>query len=229
MEEVTLVAELGRGTGKSVARATRRAGKVPAVVYGLSTDTESVAVNARELGHILSGPGGANTLINLDMGGKQELVLARQIVRHPVKHTLVHVDLIRVSRDTAVSAEVPINLVGEAEGVKDGGIVEQVLFTLSIEAKPADLPNLLEIDVSALNIGDHLSVADLTLPQGVTATQDPDTQVVHVSQPRGLALPEEEEAAAAEAEAEAAAEAGEGGEAGGEESGGGGEGGSEGE
>ena len=227
MEEVTLVAELGRGTGKSAARATRRAGKVPAVVYGLSTDTESVAVNARELGHILAGPGGANTLINLDMGGKKELVLARQIVRHPVKHTIVHVDLIRVSRDTAVSAEVPLHLVGEAEGVRDGGIVEQVLFGLAIEAKPADLPNVIEVDISALNIGDHLAVADLTLPRGVTATVDPETQVVHVSQPRGLALPEEEEAAAAEAEAEAAAEAGEGGEAG--EAGGGGEGGGEGE
>jgi large subunit ribosomal protein L25 len=221
MEEVTLVAELGRETGKSVARAVRRAGKVPAVVYGLSTESQSISVGARELGHILSSPGGANTLINLDMGDKKELVLARQIVRHPVKHTITHVDLIRVSRDTAVSAEVPLHLVGEAEGVREGGIVEQVLFGLAIEAKPADLPNVIEVDVTALSIGDHLSVADLTLPRGVTATVEPETQVVHVSQPRGLALPEEEEAAAAEAEAEAAAEAGEGGEGG--EAGGGGE------
>jgi large subunit ribosomal protein L25 len=227
MDEVTLVAEQGRESGKSVARAARRAGKVPAVVYGLSTESESVSVDARELGHILAGPGGANTLINLDMGGTKELVLARQIVRHPVKHTLMHVDLIRVSRDTAVSAEVPLHLVGDAEGVREGGIVEQVLFTLAIEAKPADLPNVIEVDVTALNIGDHLSVADLTLPRGVTATLDPETQVVHVSQPRGLALPEEEEAAAAEAEAEAAAEAGEGAPA--AEAGGGGEGGGEGD
>lgn len=218
MEEVTLVAEVGRATGKSVARATRRAGKVPAVVYGLATESQSVSVPARELGHILSGPGGANTLINLDLGGKKELVLARQIVRHPVRHNLVHVDLIRVSRDTAVSAEVALHLVGEAEGAREGGMVEQVLFALAIEAKPADLPNAIEIDVSALNIGDHLSVSDLTLPRGVVATVDGDTQVVHVSQPRGLALPEEEEAAAAAAEAEAAGEGGgEGGAAGGGE------------
>lgn len=225
MNEVTLVAEVGRETGKSVARATRRAGKVPAVVYGLTAEPRSVAVSARDLGHILAGPAGANTLINLDMDGTKELVLARQIVRHPVKHTLVHVDLIRVRHDAAVSAEVPVHLVGEAEGVKDGGLVEQVLFSLTIAAKPADLPNLIEVDVTALRIGDHLSVSDLTLPPGVEATVDPHTQLVHVSQPRGLALPEEELEAAEAAEAEAAAEAGEAPaeEAGGDESGGAGE------
>lgn len=214
MEEVTLVAEVGRATGKSAARAARRAGKVPAVVYGLASEPASVSISAREFGHILSGPGGANTLITLDMGGTRELVLARQIVRHPVRRNFVHVDLIRVRHDTAVSAEVPVHLVGESIGVRDGGLMEQVLFTLPIEAKPADLPNVIEIDVSALAIGDHLSVADLTLPSGVVATVDDDTQVAHVSAPRGLDLPEEAEAEAAEG-----AEAGEAGESSGEASG----------
>ncbi|MDQ3944705.1 MAG: 50S ribosomal protein L25 [Actinomycetota bacterium] len=220
MEEVTLVAEVRRGTGKSVARKVRREGKVPAVVYGLGTESTAVSVPARELQHILHS-GGVNTLINLDLTGNQELVLARQIQRHPVRHTIVHVDLIRVSRDVAIAAEVPIQLVGEPEGVRDGGLLEQVIFTLSVEARPADVPQRIEADVSALTIGDHLSVSDLILPPGVVATQEPEEQVAHVSQPRGLALPEEIEAAEAEAAAEAA-EAEEGAEPGEAPSGGGG-------
>jgi large subunit ribosomal protein L25 len=213
MEEVTLVAEVRRGTGKSVARKIRREGKIPAVVYGLGSESTSVAVSARDLQHILH-TGGVNTLISLDLTGNQELVLARQIQRHPVRHTLVHVDLIRVSRDVAIAAEVPIQLVGEPEGVRDGGLLEQVIFTLSVEARPADVPQRIEIDVSALTIGDHLSVADLVLPPGVVTTQGPDEQVAHVSQPRGLALPEEIEAAEAEAAAAEAAEGEEGAEPG---------------
>jgi len=212
MEEVTLVAEVRRGTGKSVARKVRREGKVPAIVYGLGTDATPVSVPGRELQHILHGPGGVNTLINLDMTGTSELVLVRQIQRHPVRQNLVHVDLIRVSRDVAIAAEVPIHLIGEPEGVRDGGLLEQLIFTLSVEAKPADIPQNIQIDVSALTIGDHLSVAAHVLPPGVTSTQEPEEQVAHVSQPRGLALPEEEEAAAAaaaEAEAEEGAEPGE--------------------
>ncbi len=180
---------------------------MPAVVYGLGTESQPVAVPDRELQHILHAPGGANTLINLDLNGNKELVLARQIQRHPVRHNLMHVDLVRVSRDVAIAAEVPIHLMGEPTGVRDGGILEQVTFTLSVEAKPADVPRAIEVDVSGLAIGDHLSVSDLILPRGVTTTQEPEEQIAHVSQPRGLALPEEIEAAEAEAEAEAAAEA----------------------
>src|SRR5438132_10899965 len=102
MEEVTLVADIGRKTGKSAARQARREGKVPAIIYGLGGEPEPISVPARELQHVLSGPGGVNTLINLEMNGRRELVLARQVQRHPVRHTLVHVDLIRIRRDTAV-------------------------------------------------------------------------------------------------------------------------------
>lgn len=215
MEEVTLVADVGRPVGKSAARKIRRAGNVPAIVYGLGTDPEAVAVPSRELQHILGGAGGANTLINLDLSGRSELVLARQVVRHPVRHNLVHLDFIRVRRDQAVAAEVPIHLTGEAQGTKDGGLLEQDTFTLSIEAKPGDLPAGIEADISALEIGDQLTVADLKLPSGVVTTQDPGDLVAHVSAPKGLDLgeePEGEEGAEGEgAEGEAAsAEAGEG-------------------
>jgi large subunit ribosomal protein L25 len=152
-----------------------------------------------------------NTLISLDMSGKQDLVLARQLVRHPVRRTLVHVDFIRVSRDVAVAAEVPIHLTGEAQGVKEGGLLEQDTFTLSIEAKPGDLPNAIEADVSALNIGDQLTVADLKLPPGVVSTQEPGDLVAHVSTPVVVDLGEEAEAAEGEEGEAVEGEEGEGG------------------
>ena len=218
MEEVTLVAEVGRLTGKSASRKARREGKVPAIVYGLASDPQPVSVPGRELQHILAGPAGANTLINLDMNGHRELVLARQLQRHPVRHTLLHVDLVRVRRDVAVAAEVPVHLVGEPVGVRDGGLLEQTVFTLSILATPVDVPAAIEVDVSALGIGDQLTVADLSLPPGVETTQEPSELVVHVTQPRGLVLPEEIEAAeAAEAEVAAAETQGEPAGGGGEE------------
>ena len=224
-QEVTLVADANRAIGKSAARKIRREGKVPAIVYGLGTDPQAVAVPGREFEHILHGPGGANTLISLDLSGKQELVLARQLVRHPVRHNLVHVDFIRVSRDVAVAAEVPIHLTGEPLGVKEGGMLAQDTFTLSIEAKPGDLPNAIEADVSALNIGDQLTVADLKLPAGVVTTQEPGDLVAHVATPVVVDLGEAPEAAEGEegeaAEGEegeaGAAEAGEGASASGEE------------
>ena len=207
-EEVTLVADVNRPVGKSAARKIRREGKVPAIVYGQGADPQSVAVPSRELQHILHG--GANTLINLDLSGQKDLVLARQVVRHPVRHTLVHVDFIRIRRDQAVSAEIPIHLIGEPVGVREGGLLEQATFTLSIEAKPGDIPAGIDADVSALDIGDQVTVADLVLPPGVVTTQEPGDLVAHVTQPRGLELPEEEEAAEGE---EAEGEAAEGGEA----------------
>jgi large subunit ribosomal protein L25 len=139
------------------------------------------------------------------------------VVRHPVRRTLVHVDFIRIRRDQAVSAEIPIHLIGEPVGVREGGLLEQATFTLSIEAKPGDIPAGIEADVSALDIGDQVTVANLRLPPGVVTTQEPGDLVAHVTQPRGLELPEEAEAAEGEeAEGEeaeggvAAAEAGEG-------------------
>jgi large subunit ribosomal protein L25 len=200
-QEVTLVADVNRATGKSAARKIRREGKVPAIVYGLGSDPQPVAVPTRDFEHILHGPGGVNTLIGLDISGQKELVLARQLVRHPVKHTLVHVDFIRVRRDQTVAAEVPIHLIGEAQGVKDGGHLEQTTFTLSIEAKPADLPTGIEADVSHLTLGNQLTVGDLKLPPGVVSTQDPGDLVAHVMEPKGMALPEEVEAAEAEGQA----------------------------
>jgi large subunit ribosomal protein L25 len=195
----TLIAEERSIVGSRPAGRLRRSGKVPAVMYGLETDTIKVAVPARELNHILAGESGANTLITLRMDGDEHLTLARQIQRHPTRGDLIHVDFIRVRRDVAVAAEVPVNLQGEPEGVRDGGVLEQLVFTLSVEAKPEDIPPAVEVDVSALAIGDQLRIADLRLPAGVAVQQEADELVVQIVMPRVAEEPETVEAEEGEA------------------------------
>jgi large subunit ribosomal protein L25 len=221
MADVLLTAEARSERGSRPAGRLRRTGMVPAVVYGLDADPVSVAVPARELAHLLAGEGGVNTLIRLQLDGDEQLTLARQIQRHPTRGDLVHVDFVRIRRDVAVSAEVPVHLDGEAPGTRDGGMLEQLVFTLTIEAKPADIPNEIVVDVSSLELGGQLRIEDLTVPAGVAVQQEADELVVQVVVPRVAEEPTEEGAEEGEAaegeEAEgAAAPAAESGESGGE-------------
>jgi large subunit ribosomal protein L25 len=208
MADAILTAQPRSERGSRPAGRLRRRGLVPAVVYGLGADTVPVTVPARELQHILTGASGANTVITLriDGDGRDQLALARQIQRHPVKGSLVHVDFVRIRADQTVTAEVPLHLEGEAEGVKNGGLLEQALFGVSVEALPANLPPAISYDVTALDMGDQVHVRDLQAPAAVTITTDPDELVVQVVQPRGMDLGEEAE----EAEGEEAAEGGAG-------------------
>jgi len=210
MPDIILASEPRTEKGSRPAGRLRRQGKVPAVVYGLGADAVSITVPARELQHILAGEAGANTLINLDVDGENVLTLARQIHRHPTRGELVHVDFVRIRRDVAVSAEIPVHLLGEAEGVKDGGLLEQLMFHLTVEAMPGNIPVALELDVSALTIGDQLRLSDMPLPQGVSTEVDPETVVVQVAAPRVVAE-EAEEGEEGEGVEGAEGEAGEGG------------------
>jgi len=220
----TLIAEPRSGVGSRPAGRLRRQGKVPAVMYGLETDTSNLAVGHRELAHILAGESGANTLITVKVDGEEHLTLARQIQRHPTRGDVLHVDFIRVRRDIAVAAEVPVHLEGEPEGVRDGGVLEQLVFTLSVEAKPEDIPPGVEVDVSEMNIGDQLRIADLPLPAGVAVQQEADELVVQIVMPRVVEEPEPEEGEEVEGEvpegeegeAAPSAEGGEGAEGGGD-------------
>jgi large subunit ribosomal protein L25 len=207
MPDITLATEPRTTRGSRPAGRLRREGKVPAVVYGLGTDSLSVTVPSRELQHILAGEAGANTLISLDVDGESVLTLARQIHRHPTRGELVHVDFIRIDRDVEVSAEIPIHLLGEATGVKDGGLLEQLLFHLTIEAMPGNIPVSIEIDVSELAIGDQLRVEDIPLPAGVVTHAELDFVVAQVAAPRVVS--EEEEGEEVEGVEGEAAEGGE--------------------
>lgn len=204
MADAILTTEPRTERGSRPAGRLRRAGRLPAVVYGLGTETRCVSVPARELERALHGESGANTLITLQIDGEEALALARQIQRHPTKGHLVHVDFVRIRRDVAVTAEVPLHPEGEAPGVKGGGILEQTLFSLTVEAKPADIPTALTVDVSGLELGDQIHVRDVAVPPGVTLHHEPDELVVQVAVPRGLGAEEGEAAEGEAAEGEAA-------------------------
>ncbi|MBV8949624.1 MAG: 50S ribosomal protein L25 [Actinobacteria bacterium] len=197
-----------RGSGP--AGRLRRGGKVPAVVYGLGVESIAISVPARDLSHILGADTGANTLITLQLDGDAVLALARQIQRDPVRGRVEHVDFVRVRRDVAVTADVPVHLLGEAAGAREGGVVDQQVFSVTVEAKPEDIPASIELDVSSMEIGDQRHVSDLETPPGVSIMQDPEELVVSVAAPRVVAAEEGAAAEGAEGETPAGEAAAEG-------------------
>ena len=210
MADTKLAAELRSDKGSRPAGRLRREGRLPGVVYGLGEDSVAVTVNAHQLGTILSSKSGANTLITLQLDGQEQLALARQIQRDAVKGSLVHVDFVRVRADQTIQAEVRLDLQGEPEGLTQGGMLEQMMHTLTVEGKPGQLPNEIVHDVSALELGDQLHVRDLVIPAGIVVVTDSEELIATISIPRGL---EAEEEAAAEGEEGEAAEGAEGEEA----------------
>ena len=208
MAEVKVVAEPGRTTGSSASRRLRHEGRVPAVVYGHGMKPLAVSVVGRDLRHALSVHG-LNQVLTLDVDGATHLVLARQLQRHPVRHTLSHVDFQVVRRDEIVTAEVALVLVGTATQVeRERGLLEQTLTSLSIRSTPEQIPQEITVDVSDLEIGGALRVRDLVLPPGVTTDVDPEEPVVIAAASTVAAvLAAEEEAAEAAGAEEAAAEA----------------------
>jgi large subunit ribosomal protein L25 len=206
MAEITLTAEVGRQLGSRATRRLRREGKIPGVIYGHGTDPISVAIIGRELRIALNGEAGANQLLSLETTGGTYLTLARDMQRHPIAQTVTHVDFQIVRRDEIISADVAIILTGEALEVQHGdGLVDQLMFTISINARPSDIPTSVELDITNLVIGEQLRISDLNLPAGVTADADPETAVVIGQPPRVVTL--EGDAESAEGEAPAAPEA----------------------
>jgi large subunit ribosomal protein L25 len=222
MPDIILAADPRSELGSRPAGRLRRQGRVPAVVYGLDNDPVNVTVPARELSHILQGESGANTLINLDVGGDSMLTLVRQIQRHPTRGDLVHVDFIRIRRDVAVSADVPLHLLGEPAGVRDGGLLEQLVFSVTVDAMPGNIPVVFEVDVADMVIGDQRRASDIVLPDAVTTQLDPETVIAQVAAPR-VVVEEEIEGEGIEGEEGAVAEGAEGEAAGGDSEGDGGE------
>lgn len=209
--ELKLVAERREGTGKGVARKLRAAGRVPAIVYGRGMEPVPVSVDAKDLYHVLHR-GGANVLLDLVVDGKPHLALAREVQRDHIHNRFVHVDFLAVSRTEKITVSVPIRVVGESVGVKAGGVLEHHLWEVEAECLPGDVPEAIEVDVSALAVGDSLKVGDLVAPKGVEITSSPQELVLAVVPPqaREVAAVPAAAGAGAEAEAEAAEEGGEG-------------------
>ncbi len=165
---------------------------MPGILYGGGEDPVPFQVDARLLRQTLAHAGAVIELSIDGAGGTP--VVVKELVRHPVSGETVHVDMLRVRLDQAITATVIVDLVGadDAPGVKEGGVLEQVTRELNIEALPGDIPDTIQHDVSALQIGDTVTLESLTPPRGVTLTDDPETVLATVTPPR-LQLEAEEE------------------------------------
>jgi large subunit ribosomal protein L25 len=206
VSEVRLPAEPRTEFGKGGARRTRRAGKIPAVIYGHGAAPRHVSLPAREFGHAIKH-GGANVLITLSLNGAEELAIPKAIQRHPIKGVFEHVDLLAVRRGEKVTIDVPIIVVGE---VARGALLAQEGTSVSVEAEATHLPSEIEVNVEGLEIGSHVTAGDLTLPSDATLVTDPQQVLLLIQEAPTAAELEEEgegEAEAPEAEAESADEA----------------------
>ncbi|HLF69480.1 MAG TPA: 50S ribosomal protein L25 [Actinomycetota bacterium] len=202
--EITLEAQTRLETGKGPARRARMSGGVPAVLYGYGVDATPLVVNAKEMANAFNTEAGMNVLISLKLDGKQYLTVPREVHRHPVRGDYLHVDFVAVASDTKITAHIPVHVIGESRGIKEGGQLDQHLHELVVEALPADLLSAFEIDVTDLGIGDVVRVSDVVAPSGVDITTDAELVVLGIIQPHELKVEAEGEA---EAEAEAAAAA----------------------
>jgi large subunit ribosomal protein L25 len=184
-KQVALAATGRAGTGKGEARALRRAGRVPAIAYGADLETPiPVSVDGRELYHALHTDAGENAILRLQIDGDTQLAIVREIQRHPVRRELLHVDFVTVNRNVKITVDVPIVTEGEAPGADEGGVADQVLFTLPVEVLPLEVPDQITLDISDMQVGDVKRVADLDLPAGVETSEDPETPVVTVNVPQ---------------------------------------------
>jgi len=213
MAELTLVADAGRPTGTGAARRMRHEGRIPGVVYGPGVDPIPLSVSARDLRAVLSTDAGLNAVVTLTVDGQRFLTMPRELQRHPVRGSVTHVDFQVVDPNREVSAEVPIILTGEAvELHRADGVLEQQMFSLTVKARPADIPASLEVDITDLVIGAAVRVSDLTLPADVSTDVELEA-IVAAGQPPRVQAVEGEGAEGEGAGAEAGAEAAAGGEA----------------
>jgi large subunit ribosomal protein L25 len=184
MEQVSLRAERREAAGTGPARRLRDEGGVPAVLYGRGLDSTPLSVSRRDLYAALHTEAGTNALINLEVGSDKYLTIARELQRHPVRGEIIHLDFINISLDEEITAEVAIEYLGEPAGVAEGGIVETIKTSVMVSALPMSIPSGVQIDISALNVGDTLTAAELPAMEGVEYLEDEDSPLVTVVVPR---------------------------------------------
>lgn len=204
-----LTAEVRTRTGKGASRLARREGRVPVVLYGHGTEPQHLEINAREYAAVLRNSG-TNAVLTLDIAGKEQLALTKQVVVHPIKRNIQHADLIVVKRGEKVTVDVSIVVEGDAQS---GTLVAQDTNTIQIEADVQSIPESLTVSVEGIEAGTQILAGQVELPKGVTLVTDPEVLVINVvAAPTAEDLEAEgsgEEAASgqAAAEGEAAAEA----------------------
>ncbi len=201
MDRVKLDVRLREGRGTKDAKAMRAAGEIPGVIYSQKSATETIAINARTLRQAVGH--GMHTIFDVTIDGKKTRpALIKEFQLDPVRDRVIHVDLHEIRLDQKINTSIPVHLEGHAEGVNMGGALSQPTHELHVEALPADLVDAITVDVSPLEIGQSIRLADVTPPNGITFTDDPEGTVLAT-----IAAPVSEDELKSEAELEAEAEA----------------------
>ena len=198
MEEITLSVEARNDRGKGAARRLRRSGKVPAIFYGPKSTATPIAVDRKDFAAHVANLEGSH-LIRFQSPAadlQQRVALVREVQTHPVDGGILHVDFYEVDLTQRLQVTVPLHFIGRAKGVADGGILQPIVREMEVECLPSDIPQYIEIDVTALDIHDAVHLADVQMPPNVTAVIESNEAVVTVLPP----TVEEVKAAAAEAE-----------------------------
>jgi len=176
VSEVRLAAEQRTEFGKGAARRTRRAGKIPAVLYGHGSDPKHLALPALEFARVVREHG-HNAVLTLDIDNASELALTKTVTTHPIKNYIEHVDLLLVQRGEKVTVEVPVVITGEPAA---GTLVQQDLTTVQLEVEALNIPEQVELSIEGLQAGTQVHASDLTLPQGATLATDAEAMVLAV-------------------------------------------------
>ena len=185
-----------RETGGSAdSRRLRADGLVPGVLYGAGERAHPFAVEERELRRVLTGEHGLHAILDVVFDGQKTAhhAVLKEYQLDPVRPRLLHIDLHEVRLDRVIQSQVAVEPAGESPGVKEGGVLTLVLRDVNVEALPMEVPDRLELDISAMTIGDSLRVADIVAPEGVKLLDDPDAVVVTVTPPTKVEEPEEVE------------------------------------
>lgn len=191
-KQVKLSAQPRTLVGRNSVKQLRARGGVPSNIYGHESAPVNIEINRQEIKKLLAHAAGENILVELEItnegdstGSITRLGLIQEVQHHPVSAEILHVDFLEVSMNKLLHTEVPIETFGEADGVKNyGGLLEQLIRSLTIECLPKDLPESIRVDISSLGIGKSLHVRDLLLPEGVRATADGDLTVFLVAEPK---------------------------------------------
>lgn len=211
--EVQAEVRSARGTGAS--RRLRRAGKVPAVVYGADKDVEAITVDAMQIGRLIENEAFFSHILTVKIDGQETQAVLKSMQRDPASSKVTHIDFLRISATHEITMHVPLHFMNEDKcpGRKLGGVVSHLMVDLEVTCLPQNLPEFIAVDMSALEIGDSVHLSDLAMPEGVTLTtavSEHNPTVVSVQAPQKLEAEEEaaEEAAAAGVAAPGAAEPG---------------------
>ncbi|MEP7343854.1 MAG: 50S ribosomal protein L25/general stress protein Ctc [Gemmatimonadaceae bacterium] len=185
MATAQLTASPRSTSGKGAARSLRRDGHVPGVIYGHARTPQALAINARDFARLLDKISAENTVIELTIDGTMSRTLIREIQRHPIRRSVIHVDFQELVAGEKVIVRIPIVLIGTSVGVRQsGGILNQVATELECRVDPANIPNRIEFDISELNIGHSVHVGDVKVPEGIEVLNDAGETICVVAAPK---------------------------------------------